>query len=291
MQAGRTARWLAGLATLAGLLAAAPGTAAADPVSPAAADIARAETTSATNGTSPKSVTVNCPAGTRVYSAAGRINGGVGSVVLDDVTPNDGLTSVLVTAYETAPDESWSLTGYATCGSTVQNLQRVFIASESNSDSPKSFLVTCPGSTRLYGLGAEITGGLGNVVLDDLTPNAGLTGVTVTAYENGAYAPNWRLTGYAICGNAATTMQLNTSSNPGGLVALDPVSPKGVTTPACPAGTKVHGAGGTITGGIGGVSLDDVTPNVGLGTVTATGYTIPGSAPNWRITAYAICAS
>jgi hypothetical protein len=272
------------------LMAVAGREADAAPASQQTLQIQRVEAVSATDGDSSKSAVVDCPAGTRVYNAAGRINGGVGAVVLDDVTPNATLTSVLVTAYETSPDDSWSVIAYALCGSPVLNLQRISIASASNSLSPKTVTPTCPGPTRLYGLGAEITGALGAVVLDDLIPNAGLTGITVTAYETGAYAPNWTITGYAICGNAATTMQRVAVSNPVS-PGLDPISPKAATTTACPPGTVLHGAGAELTGALGDVSLDEVIPSGALTDVIATGYAIAGFAGNWRIASYAICTS
>lgn len=291
MRARRAVRWLAMVAAgiAMGQLASVAAPAMAEPVGPLVAQLSRQEEVSATNGVSPKSVTVTCPADTLVYGAAGRINGGVGAVVLDDITPNDALTSVTVTAYETDPDASWSVIAYAMCGNEVLNLQRIPIESATNSMSPKSANPTCPGTTKLYGLGAEITGGLGNVVIDDLTPSMNLTGITVTAYENGAYAGNWKITGYAICGNAVPNMERVAISNPAPPAMPNAVTPKSADSPACPLGTQVHGMGGTITGGLGDVSLDDLLPT--LTNARATGYAIAGFAGNWRVTAYAICAS
>lgn len=102
MKAKRTVQWLVAFAATAGvmigqLVVAAP-TATAGPVAPLVPQLQRVELASATDGVSPKQVTVTCPAGTRVYTAAGRINGGVGAVVLDDLTANDALTTVRVTA-------------------------------------------------------------------------------------------------------------------------------------------------------------------------------------------------
>lgn len=291
MRANRIVRWLmvvAAAATL-GQLVGVAAPAAADRVQPLVAGLTRVEDFSGYDGISPKQVTVTCPAGTRVYSAGGRILEGVGAVVLDDLIPNDGLTSVTVKAYETAADDNWGIIAYAMCGNAVLNLQRVSIESANNSVSPKTVTPTCPGTTKLYGLGAEIANGLGNVVIDDLTPLSDLSGVTVTAYENGAFAGNWNVTGYAICGNPAATMQRVTVSNPAPPAAPDAVSPKTAISPACPAGTQVHGGGGTITGGLGNVSLDDLLPS--LISMHVTGYAIGGFAGNWRITSYAICAS
>ncbi len=282
--------WLVAFAAVAGPMAGAVP-AAAGPVTPLVAQIQRVEAASPTNGASPKTVTVDCPAGTSVYNASGRINGGVGAVVLDDVTPNDALTSVTVTAYEATPDASWSVIAYAMCGSAVLNLQRIPIDSVTNSASPKAVTPSCPGPTRLYGLGAQITGGVGHVLIDDLTPDAGLTSVRVTAYEIGDYLNNWHITGYAICGNPVATMTRMAVSNPAPPAAPNMVSPKSATTPDCPAGTSLHGGGGTITGGLGGVSLDDLTPSGALVNFMSTGYSIPGFNPSWRMTSYAICAS
>jgi hypothetical protein len=280
----RARAMVAALAVVGGALAGA---------APAAAvpGIQRVEAASATNGTSVKTVVVTCPAGTRVYNASGRINGGVGAVALDDITPNAALTSVTVTAYEITDDDNWSVIAYAMCGSAVLNLQRIEIDSATSSSTSKTVNPTCPGPTRLYGLGAEITGGLGHVVVDDLTPDAGLTGVRVTAYEVGAYPNNWTLTGYAICGNPVATMVRTAVSNPAPPAPPNAVSPKVAVTPDCPAGTSLHGGGGTITGGLGGVTLDDLTPSGALVDFTTTAYTIPGFSPSWRLTSYAICAS
>lgn len=244
----------------------------------------RVSATSAFNSVN-KSVSVACPAGSRVYGTGAEINGGGGVVVLDDIVPNLALTSVHVTAYESvAFAGNWSVTVYAVCGVNTLNLQRIQFTSATNSLS-KTVFVGCPSGLRLYGLGAELNGAIGRVFLDDLTPNSALTGVTVTAFENGAFAGNWNVTGYAICGNRAATMVRVAASSLSNSVGAKTV------TASCPAGTRVHGVGAQLDGAFGAVLLDDLRPNTGLLSGTATAVERGPYAGNWSVTVFVICSS
>ena len=84
----------------------------------------------------------------------------------------------------------------------MPGLERVASTSVSNS-SNKSATATCPAGKSLVGLGGELSGASGEVVIDDYTPNELLTSATVTGNEaidlDGAYAGNWTVTAYAIC--------------------------------------------------------------------------------------------
>lgn len=244
----------------------------------------RVSATSAVNSAG-KSVVVACPAGTRVYGAGAQINGGGSVVTLDDITPNLTLTNVLATAFESvAFAGNWSVTAFAVCGPNTRNLQRIQFTSVTNSLN-KTVFVGCPTGLRLYGLGAELNGAIGRVFFDDLTPNSALTGVTVTAFENGAFAGNWNVTGFAICGNPAARMLRVLASS-----ATNSVGVKSVAA-GCPAGTRVHGVGAQLDGAFGAVILDDVRPNAGVLSTTATGVERGPFAGNWRVTAFAICSS
>jgi hypothetical protein len=80
----------------------------------------------------------------------------------------------------------------------VPGLQIVTAQSASNSVSPKSATATCPANKRVIGAGAEINGGLGDVVIDDLRP--GPTTVVATGDEVGSgITGNWQVRAYAIC--------------------------------------------------------------------------------------------
>jgi hypothetical protein len=163
----------------------------------------RVAASTATNGTDGKSVTVACPAGRRLTGAAGDITGGGGNVVMDDLRPNGNpATSVTVTGYEVNPDASWAVRAYALCANPLAGQVRVTATSAVNSVN-KSVTVTCPAGRKVTGLGGELGGAAGEVVIDDYTPNELLTSVTVTAIEardlDGVFPGNWFVRAYAIC--------------------------------------------------------------------------------------------
>jgi hypothetical protein len=85
----------------------------------------------------------------------------------------------------------------------VPGLVRISVTSASNSTDFRSITATCPVGKVLVGTGYEITGGTGEVVVDDFTPNGGAgtapTSVISGAYEEDAFAGNWDLRSYAIC--------------------------------------------------------------------------------------------
>jgi hypothetical protein len=250
---------------------------------------------SASDSVSPKTVTVNCPAGKRLYGIPASISGGFGNVTLDDVIPNAALTSATVTAYENgAYASSWRLRGRAICGNPVANLQRVFKNSSVNSNSAHFATASCPAGTKAYGVGGQITGGVGNVFFGDIYPTLGTTssssgGGIVSAYEHGDYAGNWQVTAYAICGSPASTMVQVAEP-----AASSSDSPKQVTA-ICPAGTQVHGIGNVAFFGFAGFgnivinSIDTVGGTLNFGEVIA--YENGNIPDNWLMTAVAICAS
>lgn len=241
---------------------------------------------SASNSSSPKTIVASCPSGSRLYGVSPYVVDGLGDVTLDDVRPNAGLTSATVTAYENgSTSQSWAVGVDAICGSPTANLQRVAATSASNSSSPKVISATCPSGTRLYGLGAELNGAVGNVFFDDMRPNTGLTSVTIAAYENGSYGSNWTVTAYAICASPAATMTRVSSTGP-----TDSQSPKDERV-SCPSGTHIHGVGGELTGAIGNVTMEDLQVTAALTSNSVKAYENGVYSSSWRITAYGICSS
>ena len=276
----------------------------ASPASAAVPGLVRIAVTSAFNSVSPKSVTATCPSPKQLLGTGAEINGATGEVVIDDLRPNGGPavapTSVLVTAYEEDPYAfSWSVTAYAICARPVAGLSRHDVTSAAGvSPDFAGATATCPTTKKLVGTGAEINGGVGAIMLDDLRPNGNTvtapTAVTAGAYEaDPNYVPNWTITAYAICANTLAVP---------GLVRVDAtsalsVSPDSATATASCPGTKVLvGTGAEINGAGGEVALDDLTPNGGTVTaptaVTAWAYdSDPNYLPSWRITSYGICAT
>ena len=234
-----------------------------------------------------KSATVSCPAGKKVLSAAADVNPGNGDVLIDDVRPSADLQSVTVNALE---DESgtaanWTVSALATCAFPPPGLERISAASPLNS-SNKSVTATCPSGKRVLGMGADLNTFVGQVLLDDLRPDAGLANVTVNALEDETgNSTNWSVTAYAVC---AAPVQ--------GLVRLSAASPLDSTSnrvvrAACPAGKQLTGAGGDINTLNGQVVLDASFSELDAsGSGFAAFEDDTGNPASWSLTAYAICA-
>jgi hypothetical protein len=145
-----------------------------------------------------------CPTGKRVVGVGGEITGGEGEVVLTAVRPASQLTrgSVAAVADEDGFSGEWGLTAYAICATAPTGLEQVTATSDPDSD-PASVTATCPAGKNLLGAGAQIENGVGQVVLDDVRPNALLTSVTVTALEDETGTTStWFPVAHAICANA-----------------------------------------------------------------------------------------
>jgi hypothetical protein len=159
---------------------------------------------SSDSSSGPKSIAAKCPAGEQVVGTGADIDNGVGDVLIDDLIPRS--TSVTVTAYEddNGAPTIWRINAYAICAYPPPGLRVVQLPKNApavvTSADPKSMSATCPFPKRLTGLGGQITGGLGQVAIDDLIPNTTTNRATVKGYEddNGTTS-NWWLRAYAIC--------------------------------------------------------------------------------------------
>jgi hypothetical protein len=86
----------------------------------------------------------------------------------------------------------------------ISGLVRVSAESPFNTTNAKSVTATCPAGKRLIGTGAEISGALGSVALDDLTPLASGTAVLATGYlVPGQPATTWSIIAFALCATVA----------------------------------------------------------------------------------------
>ncbi|WP_341720073.1 hypothetical protein QQG74_10350 [Micromonospora sp. FIMYZ51] len=260
--------------------------------------LVRIAAVSATNSASFRSVTATCPAGKVLTGTGYEINGALGEVVVDDLRPNGSTisapTAVTVGAYEADPlAGNWNVTAYAICANPLPGLVRVTTVSPTNSNDFHSTTATCPAGKRLTGTGYEMTGILGEGVVDDLRPNGSTisapTAVTVGAYEADSFLGNWNVRAYAICANPLP-----------GLVRVTATSASNSTdsrfvSAACPAAKVLTGAGYEVVGALGEVVVDDFRPNGNAGTaptaVTAGAYEEDAYPSTWRVQAYAICAT
>jgi len=227
-----------------------------------------------------KSVTVSCPAGKRVVDAGGYITGApAGRIVLDDATPNG--TSVTASAYEPDPvSANWVVHAVAECANPLPGQVRVFKTSPNNSVS-KSVTVNCPAGRNVIGVGLQTDRGLGDVLIDHVAPNAGLTSVTVEGKEDGALARNWDIIAYAICANP-----------PPGLLGVAVSPPANSANKAqlatCPAGTVAIGGGGQAVGAGSQALVSELLP-VG-NSMLAVGAEEDPFAGAWAEITTAICA-
>ncbi|MEU7925405.1 hypothetical protein [Micromonospora sp. NPDC049801] len=147
-------------------------------------------------------VTASC--GTKkVIGMGGRVNSGLGDVVLDQVVPSFDLTSVTVRAVAvqgTSP-AGWSATSIAVCANAPAGLERVALTGTSASNSSDNAVKSCPAGKGLYSAGADINAGNGQVLLTAINITGGNT-VRARADEDAdGFAGSWSLNGYAICGS------------------------------------------------------------------------------------------
>jgi len=147
--------------------------------------------------------TPSCGAGKNVIGLGGRINGGSGDVILDDVTPSFDLKTVTVrgVAVPGGVDVTWTVTAFAVCANTPPGLERVALVGAYHSDPEDVKIKSCPVGKALYGVGAAIGAANGHVLLNgvNITP---IGTVRTWAHEiNGGAPGTWNLTAYGICGS------------------------------------------------------------------------------------------
>jgi hypothetical protein len=258
----------------------------ASSASAAVPGLQRVQAASALDSLPSKFVTATCPAGQQLIGTGSDINGAAGNVVIDDQTPNAGLTAVTVNAFEDddGTAANWSVTATAICANPL-GAQRVTVSSGLDSNN-KGVAVACPNGTQLLGTGFDVTGSLGEVYTSGLEPNALLTSVTASAFEDETGEMNdWTLRGYGIC-----------APNPGGLVrvfaaSISSSSDKSVVA-NCPGNKVAVGNGHQLATANGQVLIGKDAPNAGLTANTVTGFEDDtGTNLQWVIRSYVICAT
>jgi hypothetical protein len=148
---------------------------------------------------------------------------------------------------------------------------------------------TCPAGTHVLGGGADITGGANGVHLSSMLPIPGApdTFFASAMEDSRGYGGSWTLTAFAVCGAGVTGWEVVQSDVP-----AEPGSTYTAAVATCPAGKKVVGVGGAVSGGSRYI-LDSVDPGEDLSDafVEAIGdETTPVDGAAWGAHAYAICA-
>ena len=85
----------------------------------------------------------------------------------------------------------------------LAGLEIVTLESPDNSANTKQLNVSCPGSKKLIGGGANLFGAEGQVALDENNPGSA-TSWHAKGVEINATLSSWKLTAYAICANVAS---------------------------------------------------------------------------------------
>ena len=130
-------------------------------------------------------------------------------MVIDEFTPAADLRTVHARAHEddTGTGDAGSSRPTRHCAYPPPGLERVMAATPSNSSS-KGIVAKCPTGKKLFGVGADFDVTTGEVLIDNLTPNSGLTAVTAHATEDeDGTAANWSLRAYAICATPIVGME------------------------------------------------------------------------------------
>jgi hypothetical protein len=140
--------------------------------------------------------------------------------------------------------------------SAMPGLVMVSATSTTDSSSFRTVVADCPAGKSITGVGAAVTGGGGDVVLEGYAPVHGSPDYAVAEANEDVtgYAGTWNLTVYAFCvtmNPAIVIVSAATSADSGDYK---------VKTVGCPEGDESIGVGGWINGGAGQVYLNDVYP-------------------------------
>ncbi|OHV32469.1 hypothetical protein BCD49_30040 [Pseudofrankia sp. EUN1h] len=237
--------------------------------------------------------TANCPPGKQVLGAGAEAKGAPGQVLLEEIKPlPSGLgATTSATPRDGSKTAQWSVTAYAICADPLPNLHLVENVNDSHFED-KSVTATCPPGQRVVGGGASIDISWSVVIIDQITPDPGLTSVTAHASSGPlGYNLQWHLSAYALCADAPPGLELRTAAPlevPAGSANASATNAVG-----CSPGKQVLGSFGSIVGGDRRVLLTKVAPLANQRVSEFGASNLRGSAgvgPAWSVIAQAVCA-
>lgn len=255
----------------------------------------RITSTSVADSSTFKAVVARCPVGKRVLGGGGTLTGGGGQVVLQQLQPVQTATDdrFVVGAREdgTGFAGNWQLTAYAVCANPLPGYNIIPSASGSpSSNSPQNTLSFCLGQP-VVGFGGSVGGGAGQVHLTSLASGATDTFdfAAIAAREDAnGFGGAWIVNAYAVCASVPANLTTVSAGSPANSVNKS-------ATVTCPAGTRVHGAGGQLVPArAGAVDPSLVIDQVAIGpllrrvTVRAV-EDETGTAASWSVRALALC--
>src|SRR4051812_27097803 len=200
-----------------------------------------------------KTTTVTCPKGKKVIDAGGSIGYTAGGkVVMDDVFPDPTMKFVNVTGLESDHiTEDWNAEADAVCAYPFPGQEWIKAQTVSDSSTPKTLTVSCSHGKTVLGNGYAITGGDGEVWVDEAVPDGdeshAATHVSLVAVEGDTYGGNWDLEGFVICGDPVPGQRVlrdsTTPSTHGELAVMYCVEDGQVPTGAT---AEIHNGTGTV---------------------------------------------
>lgn len=253
--------------------------------------------TSATNSVSPKTVTAVCPAGTRVIGGGGWVfalsAADEEKVILTRLEPLSSPSGYTVTGSEVVPGiaTDWWVEAYALCATAPAGYEIVSTTTESSSSSLKQTAAVCSGGKRVFGTGARINNGAGEVTLQ-LTRSDGPRGIgRATAKEDASgYAGSWSLSAFAVCANDLPGFVIASAGTP---TNSDDTKLASVT---CPSGTFVHNTAVASSGtppGLDttppGVAVQVLYPFNNLRSAQVFAVETTPTSVNWDVGIFVIC--
>jgi hypothetical protein len=289
---------------VAGLVAAAIGV-VATPLAASAAPVPGLVYVTASTGSDSqvyKSITVLCPVGTVPTGGGYELHGAEGSVVLDDFIPfdhnsGDFRSGVLVGAGEVVgPGEpsdgttaNWYITATAMCANRPFGYGIWPVTSPFGRGTRDTAISTCPGGQHVFGTGAALANGWGQISIASLLVVSDTSVVATAVDDEDGYSGNWSITAYAICGTALPGMHAVYSS------WLFDSAPGKSNSTFCGAPNRVLGVGWGVLDWNGGTEQvinvsADITDGTGV-SVTSWGHEDDnGYSGSWQVATQAICA-
>lgn len=233
-----------------------------------------------------KSEVAICPGAKRLLGGGGTIAGGLGEVVLDDLTPGTRTFLAFGREDQDGLASNWSIRAFAICADPVPGLELVSTTGPTSSFA-KSTSAACPTGKQVVSTGGEITGGNGQVSIFRFGTLSSLRSVRVSAREDrDGFDGNWSVRAHAICANPLPGLELVTAES-----AADSFDSKSQAA-SCPSGKKVVGGGAEVGFNSSEAILKDIHPSGNLSSIVASAEEDQaGSDKSWSVRAHAICAT
>jgi len=230
-----------------------------------------------------KTALAECTGSKVVIGVGWSISGGLDDILIEDAIPYSDSVLVVANADETGHPDDWSVTAKAICADAPPGWQ--IVSDSITSTSNKTPIAFCPDDKFVIGVGFDLAGATGQMLMTDLNPS--LDSVSVTAYpdDTGTANLNWTARSYAVCAYEINGLQIVASSN-------QTAHPRTVEAAVCPAGKVAIGAGAWFSLGEGNLNLAALTVFAFGGSQIgqATGHEDEdGTSANWDLTTETLC--